>query len=131
MHIGKRIKDRMADQHISNKKMADWCGVSPGAISNWFSSGRISKPNLLKAAELLKIPAAELITGEEVPAPDIGDYSAEALALAWLLDQIPDRLKKTKAAHDATAAVLSALNALDAQPTYTPAARSDLKKQRA
>ena len=68
MHIGLLIKKLMKSQGIATKKMADYCGVTPGAVSNWFSTGRISKENLVLAAELLKVSTDSLISGEPLEA---------------------------------------------------------------
>lgn len=64
MHIGTRIKQLMKEKKVSTKEMAAYCGgVTPGAVSNWFATGRISKENVMLAAELLKVSTDELITG--------------------------------------------------------------------
>lgn len=68
MHIGKRIKVLMKDKRVTNKQVANYCGVTEGAVSNWFSSGRISKENLAKVATLLGVTTDELITGEHATA---------------------------------------------------------------
>lgn len=64
MHIGQRIKKLMRDKHVSPQAMAAHCGVTPGAVSNWFSTGRISKPNLAKAASLLQVSSDQLISDD-------------------------------------------------------------------
>ena len=129
MHIGTRIKQLMKDRGVSTKKMADHCGISPGAVSNWFSTGRISKENLVKAAAVLNVTMSELITGDEfLPVETPSGYSVEALALAWLLDQIPNRLAKTRANHAATTAILAVINEPGAAPTRKPAATENPKK---
>lgn len=64
MHIGQRIKKLMKDKGVSPQVMAAHCEVTPGAVSNWFSTGRISKPNLAKAAALLQVSADELISDD-------------------------------------------------------------------
>ena len=64
MHIGERIKKLMKDRGVSPQTMAAHCEVTPGAVSNWFSTGRISKPNLAKAAALLHVSADELISDD-------------------------------------------------------------------
>jgi len=46
MHLGKRLKSLLAERKISNKAVAAALEVTPGAVSNWFSSGTISKENL-------------------------------------------------------------------------------------
>lgn len=63
MHIGQRIKELMDAKKVSGKEMAAYCGITPGAVSSWFSTGRISKEKLAMAAELLKVSTDELISG--------------------------------------------------------------------
>lgn len=120
MHIGQRIKQLMKDKGVTTRSMSEHCDVSAGAVSNWFSSGRISKDNLVKAADKLGVNVVELISGEQSAQVDVQGYSTEALALAWLLDQIPNRLDKTIAANAATAAVLEVLQRSGAKSTHTP-----------
>jgi transcriptional regulator with XRE-family HTH domain len=64
MHIGKRVQRLMLERGISNTAMAAHCGVTPGAVSNWFASGRISKVNLVLACRLLDVDVEALIEGE-------------------------------------------------------------------
>ena len=64
MHIGLRIKELMDANKVSGKEMAAYCGITPGAVSSWFSTGRISKEKLAMAADLLKVSTDELISGE-------------------------------------------------------------------
>ena len=66
MHIGKRIQELMKARKVSGKEMAAHCGITPGAVSSWFATGRISKENLAMAAELLKVSTDELISGETI-----------------------------------------------------------------
>lgn len=63
MHIGLRIKKLMDSKKISGKEMAAHCGITPGGVSSWFSTGRISKEKLAMVAELLKVTTDELISG--------------------------------------------------------------------
>lgn len=65
MHVGDRLKQAMAEERISVQQMAAHCAVTPGAVSNWFATGRITKSNLLKAAELVERSMNFLISGEE------------------------------------------------------------------
>ena len=64
MHIGLRIKRLMEKQKISGKEMAAHCGITPGGVSSWFSTGRISKEKLALAAELLGVSTDDLISGD-------------------------------------------------------------------
>lgn len=76
MHIGKRIQRLMALKKVGTKAMAAYCEVTPGAVSNWFSSGRISKEKLAKAAELLEVSTDSLISGDfEINASNVANAS--------------------------------------------------------
>lgn len=72
MHIGHKLKLLMRARGISPAEMAKHCEVSRGAVSNWFSSGRISKDNLARAAARLGVTGDEIVTGAlfEVPGGD-------------------------------------------------------------
>jgi len=63
MHIGILIKRLMREREITTKEMAAHCEVSPGAVSNWFATGRISKENLVQVAAVLKVKVEDLIAG--------------------------------------------------------------------
>jgi SOS-response transcriptional repressor LexA len=63
MHIGTLIKSLMKSKGVTTKAMSEYCGVTPSAVSSWFSTGRISKENMAKAAELLKVSTDDLISG--------------------------------------------------------------------
>lgn len=78
----------------------------------------------------IKPPIAAEAAAPYVAAGQPG-YSAEALALGWLLDQVTDRMAKIRANHDATQAILNVLQQLDAPPTATPAAPSSRAKPNA
>ncbi len=90
-HIGHRIKALMEAKKISTKEMAAYCEVTPGAVSNWFSTGRISKVKLARAAILLKTDLAELISGDEnaskAEAPQAPTLAATLERLGSLLEQ--------------------------------------------
>ena len=64
MHIGKRIQRLMKSKKVATKDMAAHCGITPSAVSAWFSTGRISKENLAMAADLLKVSTDDLISGD-------------------------------------------------------------------
>lgn len=63
MHIGILIKRLMRERNITTKAMAAYCGVTPGAVSNWFGTGRITKDNLAQVAAVLKVTTDDLISG--------------------------------------------------------------------
>ena len=58
-----------------------------------------------------------------VQADPIDGYSTEALALAWLLDQVADRLGKKQAEVEASAVILRYVNRIDAKPIHMPVER--------
>lgn len=63
MHIGTHIKKLMTAKRVSGKEMAAFCGVTPGAVSGWFATGRISKDKLLLVANRLDVSVEDLISG--------------------------------------------------------------------
>jgi SOS-response transcriptional repressor LexA len=71
MHIGTRIQRLMKAKKITTKAMSAHCGVTPSAVSSWFSTGRISKEKLALAAELLEVRIEELISGDSADVSDL------------------------------------------------------------
>ena len=63
--------------------------------------------------EYLEVTSKELAHAEST-----AGLSGEALALAWLLDQVTDRLDKKKAEVEASAAILRYMSGNDAAPTH-------------
>lgn len=61
--IRQRLAKAIEDSGLSHSELARIVGVTRGAVSNWLSTGTISKANLFKAAEALRIPADYLLTG--------------------------------------------------------------------
>ena len=96
---------------------------SEQVVTNWGRRG-VSKPGALKAAVRFGCSANWILTGV---ADAVVGYSVEALALAWLLDQVPDRMAKTRANYAATKAILDVIHESDALPTHTPAPPANLK----
>ena len=96
MHIGQRIKRLMKAKGILTKDMAAFCNITPGAVSSWASTGRISKENLAKAASLLGITTDALISGDLGQDVNIHDPSKQGgsdgrmLPAAIPLDNNPD-----------------------------------------
>lgn len=60
----------------------------------------------------------EMVNNDLKAAGAVPGYSVEALALAWLLDQVKNRLDKKKAETEASAVILGYVNA--AAPTHRP-----------
>lgn len=63
VNIGQRIKELMRARGVTTAAMAKHCGVTAGAVSNWFATGRISKENLVAVCRKLDVPVADLISG--------------------------------------------------------------------
>lgn len=66
--------------------------------------------------EYIKVTADDL----EMATTPVPGYTREALALAWLLDQVQDKLDKKKAEVDASAAILRYVNKPYLPPTDMP-----------
>lgn len=69
-HIGMQIRALMRERGISNKRMAEHCGVTPGAVSNWLTTGTITKVNLAKACALMGVSMEALLAGGVADLPD-------------------------------------------------------------
>ena len=114
MSVHKRIREGRAAIGMTVTQFADAIGVTRAAVNQWEREGGTApaRNKQARVAKLLNMSVSELMSpglepSETRPAPE--GYSTEGLALAWLLDQIPDRLARTRAAHAATEAVLLAL----------------------
>jgi transcriptional regulator with XRE-family HTH domain len=137
VHTGNHIRSAMARSKVSSKAMAAHCGVTPGAVSAWFSTGRISKANLLKVAALLQVDIAELITGEQATSPRAEDAPAvapapvtpAAMQLAQIYDWLTDPIDREVVRNLMTQAVLERLSRVKedagaARSSASPATRS-------
>lgn len=76
MHIGRRLKLLMLEKGVSNDRMAAHSGVTRGAVSNWLATGKITRDNLVAAADLLGESVRYLITGDEADRP-LSEIEAE------------------------------------------------------
>lgn len=132
MHIGTRIKKLMKEQQVSTRRMADYCGVTPGAVSNWFSSGTISKENAVKAASLLGVDSSILISGDDAPTQpnEARPLSALALQLAEAFDDITHHQAKTVDLVRAVNAINKAFGLPVDAPTPAPPQAVKLGRQR-
>lgn len=65
MHVGRRIKRLMLEKGIGNEQVAAACEVTPGAVSNWFATGQITRDNLVVVADVLNESVRYLMTGDE------------------------------------------------------------------
>ncbi len=136
----------MARNKVSSKAMAAHCGVTPGAVSAWFSTGRISKGNLLKVAELLAMDVAALISGEpgaqrrstatSVMLESAPPITPAALQLAQIYDWLTDPIDREIVRNLTTQAVLERLSRVSvasavATSSTSPATHSSGKPVRA
>lgn len=135
MHAGDHIKRLMKERKISTKAMASVCGVTPGAVSQWFSTGKISKESAIKAADLLRLDLAALLDGEVV---DIADKpktpSPEAMKLAEWFDLVKGERSRFRAYQAAMQAIADHLPGSDdnaVPPTGTHTLAAPAKRQRA
>ena len=93
--------------------------ISPRLGKELYSANEVDKSNNTLTwspkvdPEYLDVKKQELLQME----PIVG-YSIEALALAWLLDQVTDRLDKKKAEVEASAVILRYLNGISEAPTH-------------
>jgi transcriptional regulator with XRE-family HTH domain len=121
MPLGRRIQILMKERGLSAVRVAKECGITPGAVSNWFSTGRVSKENLAVFCRLAEVDMARFIAGDaEQPAPGPRSMSPEAVTLGWLLDQVPGRLDRVRANSAATEAILRVLAESGVQPIRKP-----------
>lgn len=59
------IRELLLYKKISFRRVATHCGVTPGAVTNWFRSGHISKENLIKVAALLQVSVESLVSEDD------------------------------------------------------------------
>ena len=113
--LAERLKFARDLKKWSQAQLASASGLSQSAIGNIEAGIRQSRGSLPELAKALCVSYEWLANGiGEISATDspketASTYSVEALALAWLLDQIPDRLQKTIAANAASSAILAVL----------------------
>ena len=94
--------------------------------SNWLATGKGEKKHVERAPswtpasepEYLNVVINDLEAADPVPG-----YTQEALALAWLLDQVKDKLDKKKAETEASAVILRYVNKTGEAPTGKPTGR--------
>jgi transcriptional regulator with XRE-family HTH domain len=126
--IAERLMKTRKLRGLSQAQLALLAGLTTAAVSNIETGTRQGKGSLHALSKALGVNLEWLMNGVgEVDAVPLlktaPEYSPEALALAWLLDQIPNRLDKTIANNSATAAILEVLQRIGAAPTGTPVQR--------
>ena len=134
MTYGDRLSEALEHAKKSRAELSRGIGLSVQAIGQVINGDTkaLTAENNALAAEFLRVSSYWLATGngEMVGKADqVPGYSTEALALGWLLDQIPNRLDKTVANNSATAAILEVLQRSGAAPTHKPVQSATQAKQ--
>ncbi len=76
--IGKRIKKRREERQLTQEQLAEQLHVTRQAVSNWENAK--TQPDidtLLRLAEVLELPAEELLYGEKRDGSAISDSSLD------------------------------------------------------
>ncbi len=126
---GQRLARLREEKGLSQIALAKAANVSQGTIGNIETEIRGYGKSIASIARVLGVTTDYLDCKTEsvtaAPAiPEPVGYSSEALALAWLLDQVPRRIDKVRANAAATAAILEVLHGKSVgSPTHTPAGR--------
>lgn len=119
----------------SQQELANAAGISQGTIGNVEADIRGYGKSVLGVAKALGVTPDYLECKTDDPGQAVKvephGYSVEALALAWLLDQVPNRLDKVQANAAATAAILRFVHQRGAEPTHTPSESEIPAKPRA
>jgi transcriptional regulator with XRE-family HTH domain len=111
--ISKRLTRLRKRAKLSQAALAKRAGLAQGTIGNIESGIREYGKSVVVIAYALGVSPQylQLETDIETAAPTVSvpGYSAEAMALAWLLDQVTHRMDKVRANAAATAAILAVL----------------------
>lgn len=119
---GNRLRRLRKAADLSQAELAKKAKCSTGTIGNIESGIRGYGESVVGIARALEVTPEylQLITDEFTEAAPIPGYSPEALALAWLLDQVKNRLDKKQAETEASAVILRYVNKNGAAPTGKP-----------
>jgi transcriptional regulator with XRE-family HTH domain len=137
VEYSERLRESMTDAGVSVTALSKAMGISYVGVYRVLAgtSTTFKAANNSRAAEVLNVSADWLATGKgskdrateasakldasraEVKAGLAAGYSAEGLALAWLLDQIKDKLDKKIAEVEVSAVLLRFINRRGAAPT--------------
>lgn len=82
MDFGKKLKRLMRDKGLNTRQIAEFCGVSQGAVGNWFVTGTISKDNLAKFAQRVGTTTDRLITMDYEDIVEAQEREAQAAGRA-------------------------------------------------
>lgn len=137
MSIHSRIKKGRLALGLNQQQFADRLGVARGSVQQWeLENGTApSRKHQPKVAELLGISVSELMNPDDTLAerstkPE--ELSAAAYELAKLFDMLPtDRIARTVAYNEATAAILKVLQPHAVEPRALPAPSGSARTQRA
>lgn len=114
---GKRLARLRKRAKLTQGGLAKKVGLSQSTIGNIEAGIRDYGKSVVVIAHALGVSPQYLQMETDIesaaPTVTVPGYSNEALALAWLLDQVPNRLDKVRANAKATAAILSVLQGLD------------------
>lgn len=111
MHDGQKVKVLMKRKGLRNVDVAKACKITAGAVSNWFSSGKIDKKNLSVVAEMIGISSDQIIKCDpdelidqngqlvaqramisaHLAEASVRSLSPGALELAWHFDNLSSR----------------------------------------
>ena len=117
-----RLKRLRKNEKLTQQQLAEKAGCSTGTIGNIESGLRGYGESVVRIARALEVTPEylQLITDQITAEAPLPGYSQEALALAWLLDQVKDRLEKKAAETEASAVILRYVNKPGAAPTRKP-----------
>jgi transcriptional regulator with XRE-family HTH domain len=127
MSIHQRIKQGREALGLNQQQFADKLGLSRGTVQQWENEGGTapSRKHQPQVAALLGLSVAQLMDPADTaaqPSTRPGDLSAAAYELAKLFDMLPaDRIQRTVAYNEATAAILRVLQSHGGQPKALPA----------
>ena len=122
---GKRLRRVRKSKNWSQQKLANEAGCSVSLIGMIETDQRGYGESIVSISRNLEVSPEylQMITDEIAQTSPVPGYSVEALALAWLLDQIKNKLHKKMAEVEASAAILRYVNMPDAKPTHTQGGR--------
>ena len=121
---GLRLARLRKTAKLTQAGLAKKAGCSIGTIGNIESGIRGYGESVVSIARALEVTPEylQLVTDELSEMAPVLGYSQEALAVAWLLDQVKNRLDKKMAETEASAVILRYVNKIGAAPIHKPGA---------
>jgi len=95
--IGKRLKERISEQHFEQQKIAELIDMSASQFSRNLSTGKFKIETLYKLSEILKTPIDYWFRQEEDKNSNINEDTptyGQAGAIIELINQINDNSKR-------------------------------------